>query len=180
MFQGTNAFDSGVRGWVLAHQNPSVHTFFAWASKIGSVSPLCWAGAAVALLLLARRRTRAAISAAIAPTLAVFTYLGAKRYLPRVRPPSEAALREATHSFPSAHATTSAAVACTVAYLLWREDILSPRLALVVAIVPPLIIGVSRVYLDVHWTTDVLGGWTAGLLITAIARAAYNNSPFFS
>jgi membrane-associated phospholipid phosphatase len=178
--QGTNAFDGAVRGWVLAHQNPAVHSFFAWSSRIGSVSPFCWAGVAVCLLLLFRKRTRAAVSGLLAPLLAVLTYLGAKRFLPRVRPPSEAALREATHSFPSAHATTSTAVCCTIAYLLWREQILSSRVALLVALVPPLIIGVSRVYLDVHWTTDVVGGWIAGLLITGIARVSYDRSPFFS
>jgi undecaprenyl-diphosphatase len=178
--QGTNAFDSGIRGLVLAHQSQTVHTLFAWASRIGSVSPFCWAGVAVSVMFLARGRMRAAVSGLLAPALAVMTYLGTKRFLPRVRPPSQAALREATNSFPSAHATTSAAVCCTIAYLLWREEMLSARFAFLLAIVPPLIVGVSRVYLDVHWSSDVIGGWTAGVLIAAIARVAYNRSPFFS
>jgi membrane-associated phospholipid phosphatase len=52
-------------------------------------------------------------------------------------------------------------------------------IALVLAIVPPLLIGVSRLYLDVHWATDVIGGWVAGVLITVIARLVYNRSPNF-
>ena len=180
MIQGTNAFDSGVRSLVLAHQNHVAHTFFLWASRIGSVSPFCWAEVVVSVLFAVRGRMRAAVSGLLAPSLAVLTYLSTKRFLPRLRPPSAAALHEATNSFPSAHATTSAAVCCTVAYLLWREDYLSARLALILATVPPLIIGVSRVYLDVHWSTDVIGGWIAGLVIAALARVAYNRSPFFS
>jgi membrane-associated phospholipid phosphatase len=180
LIQGTNTFDSGVREWILAHQNPAVHSFFAWSSKIGSVSPFCWAAVVVSFIFFVRGRRRATVSGLIAPALAVFTYLGAKKFLPRVRPPSDAALHEATHSFPSAHATTSTAVCCTIAYLLWCEGMLSPRAAVLLAIAPPLIIGASRVYLDVHWTTDVLGGWTAGLIIAGIAREAYNRSPFFS
>ncbi|MEO9037147.1 MAG: phosphatase PAP2 family protein [Gemmatimonadaceae bacterium] len=134
----------------------------------------------MAVVFFMTGRRRATLSALLAPALAVATYLGAKRYLPRVRPPSEAALREATHSFPSAHATTSTAVCCTIAFLLWREEMVPPPVAILIAVIPPLIIGASRIYLDVHWATDVLGGWIAGLLIAVVAREAYDRSPFFS
>ena len=36
-----------------------------------------------------------------------------------------------------------------------------------------MLIGVSRVVLDVHWATDVLGGWVAGLGIAALAGLLY-------
>jgi len=36
---------------------------------------------------------------------------------------------------------------------------------------------VSRLYLDVHWATDVIGGWVAGILIVAVAHLAYDRSP---
>jgi len=90
--------------------------------------------------------------------------------------PSAAGLAEATSSFPSAHSTASTAVYCTLAYVLWREKMLPAPAALAVAIVAPLLIGVSRLYLDVHWATDVVGGWVAGILIAGAARLAYNRS----
>jgi undecaprenyl-diphosphatase len=49
--------------------------------------------------------------------------------------------------------------------------------AFAVAFVAPLLIGVSRLYLDVHWATDVIGGWVAGVVIAAVARLVYNRSP---
>lgn len=70
--------------------------------------------------------------------------------------------------------TTSAAVCCTLAYVCWREGVVGAPAAFVLAIGPPLLIGASRVYLNVHWATDVLAGWTAGLFIAALAALVYD------
>jgi undecaprenyl-diphosphatase len=67
-------------------------------------------------------------------------------------------------SFPSGHAMLSAVVYLTLGALLSRVEG-PPRLKiyiLSVAIALTLSIGVSRVYLGVHWPTDVLAGWCAG------------------
>lgn len=67
-------------------------------------------------------------------------------------------------SFPSGHSMLSAVTYLTLAALLARSH---ERRALkayfvILAITLMMIIGMSRVYLGVHWPTDVLGGWTAG------------------
>ena len=56
---------------------------------------------------------------------------------------------------------------------LWREELLTPGTALPLATVAPLLIGTSRVYLDVHWATDVLGGWSVGAAVAAISALVY-------
>jgi undecaprenyl-diphosphatase len=69
-----------------------------------------------------------------------------------------------TSSFPSGHATLSAVVYLTIGALLAREQ-KSRRTRLyvmTVAILMALLIGCSRVYLGVHWPTDVLAGWAIG------------------
>ena len=84
-----------------------------------------------------------------------------------------------TYSFPSAHATTSAAISCTLAYVFWRERLVPGAAALLGAVTVPLLVGVSRVYLDVHWAADVVGGWCAGLVIAALSAGLYNGSRHF-
>jgi undecaprenyl-diphosphatase len=69
-----------------------------------------------------------------------------------------------TMSFPSGHAMLSAATYLTLGALLARVQ---PRpwvrlYLLAVAVALTLLIGASRVYLGVHWPTDVLAGWSAG------------------
>jgi undecaprenyl-diphosphatase len=112
----------------------------------------------------------------IAPALAVGVYETVKRLYGRARPPGFNRVSDASFSFPSAHATAAVAVCGTLAYVFWREGIFSGWVALVLATVVPLLVGVSRVYLGAHWATDVLGGWSAGLLIVALSAGLYNRA----
>ncbi|MFC4377806.1 phosphatase PAP2 family protein [Nocardia halotolerans] len=101
-----------------------------------------------------------------------------KRVIGRHRPPMESRLvTELSLSYPSGHSLGSTAVVGIVAIVL------IPRLrnhwlrvaAVAVAIAFPITVGLSRIYLGVHWATDVLAGWTIGLLwltvcVTLFAR----------
>lgn len=168
-------FDVAVRGWVLVHQSRPVVTFFSWISALGSVTPVAGYAVLCGLALWRRGRGRAAAAVLLAPTAAVVTYLAVKHAVDRVRP-SVAGLLEGTSSFPSAHATTSAAVFLTLAFVLWKEAQMSGAAAGLVGLGVPLLIGASRVYLDLHWATDVIGGWCAGLAIALLSASVYTQT----
>lgn len=81
-----------------------------------------------------------------------------------------------TQSFPSGHSMLSAVTWLTLGALLARTE---PRrrvktYVIAMAMATTLAVGMSRVYLGVHWPTDVLGGWTLGaawaLLCWLVAR----------
>ncbi|MBU8540063.1 phosphatase PAP2 family protein [Roseomonas tokyonensis] len=83
----------------------------------------------------------------------------------------------ATASFPSGHSMMAAVVYLTLGVLLARvePDGRVKVFVLGCAALLTLLVGVSRVYLGVHWPTDVLAGWTVGagwaLLFWLMARA---------
>src|SRR5581483_1693245 len=83
----------------------------------------------------------------------------------RVRPSLWTAATLHSYSFPSGHAMAAVAIygmAAVVAGRLW------PRAARGAGIAMPilaLMIGISRVYLGLHWATDVLAGFAAGAFI---------------
>jgi undecaprenyl-diphosphatase len=67
-------------------------------------------------------------------------------------------------SFPSGHAMMSAVVFLTLGVLAARfaEKRRVKVLAVVAAVLISLLVGLSRIYLGVHWASDVLAGWCVG------------------
>ncbi|WP_375770264.1 phosphatase PAP2 family protein [Archangium gephyra] len=153
-------------------------------TALGSVSVLTLVVCAVAgfLVLVRRWRTLALVVGSTVGGALVNTLL--KSLFARPRPSVVPHLTHVlTESFPSGHAMLSAIVYLTLGALLaqlverrWLRAYLVG-----VALTLTLLIGLTRVYLGVHYPTDVLGGWMAGLawaLLTAVvARAVKRRSP---
>ncbi len=114
----------------------------------------------------------------LAATTALGTLLqqGLKAAIGRERPVWPHPVDSAHYSaFPSGHAM-SATVVCGL--LLWLLRLYGAgrvlwRIALTLAAVSVIGVGLTRVWLGVHWPTDVLGGWFLGALMVALAVASY-------
>ena len=114
------------------------------------------------LLILQKYRLAAVVSAAELGGMLISNLL--KTAFARPRPEIEHAARVFTPSFPSGHATLSAVTFLTLGALLTRTSP-NPRVKLYfmgLAIVLTVIVGSSRVYLGVHYPSDVLAGWCIG------------------
>ncbi len=127
------------------------------------------AGVISAFLLLRKRRFLAMRLAFSVLAIAAFVKL-VKHLVIRARP-LDGLIAETGYSFPSGHAAVSI-VFFYVIYLSLKPYIHSlalRRAAFIAALGMPLLIGVSRIYLGVHYLSDVLGGFLfGGVLISLI------------
>ncbi|WAC17945.1 phosphatase PAP2 family protein [Luteolibacter sp. SL250] len=119
--------------------------------------------AAGVALVMRKRRLAGIITVAVMGGMILTTFV--KRGFDRPRPdlvPHGVVVTNA--SFPSGHAMMAAVVYLTLGLLLARIQPLRPLRLYIVAlsVMITLLVGVSRVYLGVHWPTDVLAGWTLG------------------
>jgi undecaprenyl-diphosphatase len=134
-------------------------------TALGGVAVLTLVSVAASLFLWMARRPRAVALLLVAFVGGQALSLLLKRGYARPRPdlvPHESFVY--TASFPSGHSMMSAVVYLTLGALLAR---VLPRrrmklLVMVCALGATLLTGVSRVYVGVHWPTDVLAGWAIG------------------
>jgi undecaprenyl-diphosphatase len=132
---------------------------------LGSMFTITFVTLAVAAYLALTRRRRIAVFvlAAIGGGTLASTVL--KMFYQRPRPDLVPhGMDVFTASFPSGHAMMSAIAYLTLASLLARVD-REPRikiLVLLLGVLITLLVGISRVYLGVHWPSDVLAGWCVG------------------
>ncbi|TDU03150.1 undecaprenyl-diphosphatase [Streptomyces sp. 846.5] len=166
--------DSALHNWVLTHRHPSLNRFGVDLAVTGTGAP-AYAIAAVAGALATgtgagsrRWWWRGALVGVVALALAELLRISLATAIARPRPPRADWLAYASgYAFPSGHTTTSALLAIGLAAaLLTRSQRPLTRAA---AVLGPALwavaVGVDRVYLGVHWPTDVLAGWLlAGLI----------------
>ena len=140
-------------------------------TDLGSAPFTLGLGAAGALLLAIRHHHgRAAILlvTVIAERLAVD---GLKLFFGRARPAFDSQLVQVHNlSFPSGHSAHSLTAYVLVACFLVTGHYRIAAIAAALAIT--FIVGLTRILLGVHWLSDVVGGWAAGLLAVMLALAA--------
>lgn len=171
--QSTTQFDNAVRAWFVGHQNPLLHNTALVITWIGSPAVMVVLAIGAGIWFYTRGGPRRAGAVVAAPAVGGLFSGIIKVLYGRVRPAGATLLNEHTYSFPSGHAATSAAVVVTLCYVLARERMISWRTAILIGGSVPLLVGLTRLYLDVHWTTDVVGGWAVGLFVAAVSAALY-------
>ncbi len=125
------------------------------------------------LVLVGRRRAALYVAGSVAGGTALSA--GLKVLFDRPRPEVVPHLAQAfSSSFPSGHSMLSTTVYLTLGALVARLDgsLLVKAYVLVWALLLAVLVGVSRVYVGVHWPTDVLAGMAWGTLAGAVGWAA--------
>ncbi len=132
------------------------------ASQAGSGPWVSAFDVLVCAFLLARRRWLQALYWTLATGGAALLNLLAKHSYARARPELWPSLApETSFSFPSGHAMQSMSLAAALVVLAWPTRLRWPILVAGAAFT--LVVGISRIYLGVHFPSDVLAGWCASL-----------------
>ncbi|WP_404438262.1 bifunctional DedA family/phosphatase PAP2 family protein [Stutzerimonas chloritidismutans] len=151
-------FDEGLMTVIQGERSPIFDRFMVVVTRAGDFHTQLWAAVLLSLLLIGMKQVRAAV-------FAILTLLGTalangalKETFGRIRP--EVLLEPLdTFSFPSGHSSAAFAFFLTLGVLAGRGQ--PPRLRLawvLLAGLPATAIALSRVYLGVHWPTDVIAG----------------------
>ncbi|MEN3337274.1 MAG: undecaprenyl-diphosphatase [Acidobacteriota bacterium] len=166
-------FDKRILLALREPRNPSVPVGPAWLlsaaldiTALGSATVLGLTVVAIAGFLILQGMWRTGLFVASAAGGAVFVDAILKQAFQRPRPDVVPHLRDVmTMSFPSGHALTSAVVYLTLGALSMRiaERRLTKFYCMAMAMLVTALVGASRVYLGVHYPTDVIAGWLIGL-----------------
>lgn len=153
--------------------------FFTFFTILGTPVALGALVLVVAAALFARRRPRWALYLVATTLFGGLLNTALKAHFIRQRPDLTQAIREASgYSFPSGHAMGSTIVFGALTYLALRQFTRwgERSASIAVAVSTVLAISLSRIYLGVHWITDVVAGVAAGLVWVVFATVAYEAS----
>jgi undecaprenyl-diphosphatase len=157
--------DRDVWAWFVDHRAGPVTFVMKGVSVLADI-PQMTALAIVAAVLLWRSRRRPEAAVVLAATIgATLLVDGFKRLYDRVRPPTaEQLMMETNPALPSGHALGSVVVlgVLTAVVVMATRHTLLRVAAVVTATLGVMTIGFSRLYLGVHWLTDVVTGWFLG------------------
>lgn len=168
----TQRFDEWAVRAMRTPENPAHPIGPAWLEEVardftalGGVAVLILTIAVVTGFLFLQRKKRSAWFVLAASVGGLLASLALKQFYQRERPQIVPYLTTVyTHSFPSGHSMLSAAIYLTLGALLARtvRDRATRVYCVLVASLITGLVGISRVYLGVHYPTDVLAGWAAG------------------
>lgn len=178
----TLAFDTAVTSFFREAGNPNDPWGPTWLEEamrdvtgLGSFTILGFVLLATVLYLAFAGKGRTALFVGFSVVGGTILSTGFKMLFDRPRPDVEAATRVFTASFPSGHATVSAVVYLTLGLLLAEAttDKRTRVYFIVLGVFLTMAVGISRIYLGVHFPTDVIAGWSLGAAWALACWAGY-------
>ena len=170
-FFGVLEIDVAATRIIQSVRTPTLDRVAQVITMAGNAGTLVVAAIVAALYFLRIKLWRSSVIVLLS-SVAYPLNVAIKDIVDRVRPTSQLVKIVSPaggYSFPSGHAMVSMAVYGCIAYLLWTHVQTARRwLIPIVAAVLILLIGLSRIYLGVHWFSDVFGGWIAGLVVLLV------------
>ncbi len=169
-------YDAGISRWILSLATEDGSQFFYLITLLGSSRFIAITSLLMSAWLVWRKRWLQVATFVLTVGGGTLLNVLLKNIFLRPRPDfPNAFYLESGYSFPSGHAMLSILLYGMTAYLIasqtpsWKIQI---RLW-ITAVTVSLLIGFSRIFLGVHYLTDVLGGWAAGIVWLVVCMGTY-------
>lgn len=170
-------YDTAITNYVLTFRNPYLTSYFVAVTHIGDVyGYLAALIICISAFLMVFKNWQFVLQLGIVMVLALSSNIILKKFINRSRPEIEHLVTVETLSYPSGHAMTAMAFYGFLIYLFyrfrmplfWKYSIILLFAFLIISI------GISRIYLGVHFPSDIIGGFIAGFIWVVFCALIFN------
>ncbi|QXP77810.1 MULTISPECIES: phosphatase PAP2 family protein [Winogradskyella] len=170
-------FDTNVIEYIHSYRTPTLTKYFVFITDIGDVYGyliafiLC-----IITFLMIFKSWQYVIQLIVVMSLALSSNLILKRIINRSRPNQEHLVTVETLSYPSGHAMAAMAFYGFLIYLFFHFKINLILKSIIITLLISIIIsiGISRIYLGVHFPSDIIGGFIAGFIWVILCALMFN------
>jgi undecaprenyl-diphosphatase len=160
-------FDTQISDYVASFRTPTLTKYFTIITDVGDVWGYLIAFTLCAVLFYSFfKRWKYTVQLSLILILTLSSNLLLKQLINRARPAAEHLVTVKTLSYPSGHAMTAMAFYGFLIYLIFTFKFSKPLKITIITLLAFLIlsIGISRIYLGVHFPSDIVGGFVAGFI----------------
>ncbi|MBQ8682855.1 MAG: phosphatase PAP2 family protein [Selenomonadales bacterium] len=160
------SFDGTIIESIRIHTSEALSRLMILITECGSISFYVTVGGIIVIGLCLKRKVLEGIMLVVCSGGSGLMTLLLKEIVMRIRPDMMPLITETGYSFPSGHSVTAVCFYGYLAFLCWSlgRSQLVRRGSIIAAVCMILGIGISRIYLGVHFPTDVIGGYVGGLM----------------
>lgn len=162
-----NYLDRLINEKVESIQTTNLTPIMIFITNLGGVTSLIILSILLSAFLIYKKKYQDFMFLASGMITGLIIEISTKDIIQRLRP-IDAIMQISSYSYPSGHATMS--MIFFIILILSFKDYFKKYKILFSSIILliPIIIGFTRIYLEVHWTTDVIGGFSLGIFVTSL------------
>lgn len=174
---GLKAFDQSVSAKITSFRKPSLTDYFVFVTHVGDVyGYMVVLALTIIITRIVFKHWKYVVQITMVLVLSAVSNMILKRFIDRARPDVEHMVVVKTLSYPSGHAMSAIAFYGFLIYLFYKyiKNKFLKSTAIILTAVLIISIGISRIYLGVHFPSDIVGGYVAGLIWVIFCILIFN------